>query len=90
MKAKSISIIGLVTAALLSVPLIAMQFTAEVDWSPSDFIIMGTLIFLTGLGIDFAWRKVGKYKALAVAVIIFLFLWIWAEFAVGVFTNWGS
>jgi hypothetical protein len=90
MKTKSILIIGLITAVLLSVPLIAMQFTAEVDWSSSDFIIMGILIFLTGLGIDFVWRKVGKYKALAVAVIIFLFLWIWAELAVGVFTNWGS
>ena len=29
---------------LLSIPLIAMQFTTEVNWKPGDFVIMGTLL----------------------------------------------
>ena len=31
-------------AVLLLLPAIAMQFTSEIDWSPSDFIVMGALI----------------------------------------------
>jgi hypothetical protein len=90
MKTKSIAIVGVVTALILSVPLIAMQFTTEVNWSPSDFIIMGILVFSTGLLIDLSWRKLGKYKVVSILVVLFLFLWLWAELAVGVFTNWGS
>lgn len=82
--------IGLITLAILLVPLIAMQLTNNVNWSLSDFIIMGALIFTTGLALDLVVRKAGKYKSLGAMAIIGLFLWIWAELAVGVFTNWGS
>jgi uncharacterized membrane protein len=51
---------------------------------------MGTLLFITGLGLDLVMRKAGKYKVAAVIGIVVLFLWIWAELAVGVFTNIGS
>jgi len=29
-------------AMLLSVPFVAMRFTSEVNWSASDFVVMGT------------------------------------------------
>lgn len=86
------SIVRLVlgTGAILLVPLAAMQFTDEVRWTPSDFIIMGALIFITGLSLDFVMRKADKYRLALATVIIVLFLWVWAELAVGIFTNLGS
>lgn len=78
------------TLGLLLVPLVAMQFTDEVNWTGSDFLIMGTLIFVTGLLIDWALRKAGKYRIITAIGIFVLFLCLWAEMAVGVFTNWGS
>jgi len=87
---KNILRVALVTGSILLIPLIAMQFTAEVNWTLSDFVIMGGLIFITGLLIDLAWRTLGKYRALAVVGIVGLFLWLWVELAVGLFTNWGS
>ena len=87
---QSIYRIGLITLAILLVPLIAMQLTNNVNWSSSDFIVMGALIFTTGLLLDLVMRKAGKYKEIGAMAIIGLFLWLWAELAVGVFTNWGS
>lgn len=76
--------------ALLIIPFIAMQFTDQVNWTGSDFVIMGSLLFVTGVMVDTAYRKAGKYKLLAVGGIVLLFLWLWVELAVGLFTNWGS
>lgn len=82
--------IALVTALILMMPLVAMQFTSEVQWTLPDFIFMGALIFAAGIALDVAWQRAGKYKVLAVIGIVLAFLWLWAELAVGVFTNWGS
>lgn len=74
-------------AFVLSIPLVAMQFTKEVDWSLSDFVIMG--ILLTGIGLlcELVLRKVqkpGNRFILLVAILFLLFL-TWAELAVGIF-----
>ncbi len=73
--------------ALLALPLVAMQFTASVDWDLTDFIIMGGLLLLTGLGCELVLRKVKstKNRLIICAVILVLFLLTWAELAVGVF-----
>ena len=60
------------------------------NWKPGDFLVMGALIYITGLLLRLAWITLGKYRALGVIVVVFGFLWLWAELAVGVFTNWGS
>ena len=36
-------------AGLLMIPLIAMQFTDEVNWQVGDFLIMGTVLLSLGL-----------------------------------------
>jgi cytochrome bd-type quinol oxidase subunit 2 len=74
-------------AGLLSLPLIAMQFTSEVDWNAFDFIIMGILLLAAGLGCELVLRKVKKAShRLAICFsILFIFLLIWAELAVGIF-----
>ncbi|MBP6576045.1 MAG: hypothetical protein KA796_11795 [Chryseobacterium sp.] len=72
---------------LLSIPLIAMQFTKEVKWTLSDFLIMGILMFATVFTIDFVLKKVKTFKSRLILVlgIIALLLIIWAEMAVGIF-----
>ena len=75
------------TAILLSIPLIAMQFSEEVNWQLPDFIIAGILILSTGLAIDFTIIKVKKISyriGICVALVIALLLF-WAELAVGIF-----
>ena len=79
-----------VTAGILLVPFIGMQFSQDVNWTLSDFIIAGVVLFTTGILLDVAIKKAGKYKAAAILAIIVLFIWLWVELAVGLFTTWGS
>lgn len=87
MKTNRFLIILLIVGALLLIPIIAMQFSSEVVWTASDFIIMGILLLVTGLGIDLVLRKVSssKNRLIMGGIILALFFMIWAELAVGVF-----
>jgi hypothetical protein len=89
---KGITIVAVVTALVLSIPLIAMQFSSEVNWSLSDFVIMGTLLFGTGLAFVVLSDKLRKRNQRIALGIVMLFglMYVWAELAVGVFTNIGS
>lgn len=74
-------------AFILLIPFIAMQFTDEVNWTPSDFIVAGILLLGTGLILDLVMRKIKNIRyriAISIALLIILFL-IWAELAVGIF-----
>ncbi len=84
---KSLQIILISIGFLLLILLVAMQFTNQVNWSPLDFLIMGILLFGTGLVIDFARRKVkeNEHRMLVIVAIVVIFLLIWAELAVGIF-----
>lgn len=72
---------------MLIIPLIAMQFTKEVDWDIYDFIVMGILLSGTGLLFELVLRTIeGTTKRLILcAAILFLFFITWAELAVGIF-----
>ncbi len=87
MKNKWLLIILGSVAILLSIPLIAMQFTSEVNWSVFDFIIMGVLLLGTGLMCELIIRKVRNIttRVIICGCILLLFFLIWAELAVGVF-----
>lgn len=87
MKNKRFIIILTIAAILLSIPLIAMQFTNEVNWNAFDFIIMGILLFGTGSLCELGMRKVKSFenRIIVCGVVLFVFLLIWAELAVGVF-----
>lgn len=81
-----ITVIGIV-ALILLIPLVAMQFTKEVNWDLTDFITMGLLLSITGMGIEIVTRKIKSAKvkiALTLTILFVLFL-IWAELAVGIF-----
>jgi hypothetical protein len=82
-----IIIILSVIASILAIPLIAMQFTNEVQWDLRDFAVMGILLLSTGLAIELVLRnlKTGILRTvILVAILLALFL-IWAELAVGIF-----
>ncbi|PNQ73758.1 hypothetical protein C1T31_05335 [Hanstruepera neustonica] len=73
--------------ALLLIPLIAIQFTPEVNWSYTDFIIMGALLLTIGVLAEYILRivKNQERRIILIAFLILAFLLIWAELAVGIF-----
>jgi len=77
----------LFTGIILAIPLVAMQFTEEVDWGLFDFLIGGILLFSTFLLLNFAFQKFKKsnYRWMIVIGIILTFILVWAELAVGIF-----
>jgi len=87
MKKKRFTIIMFTTAILLLIPLIAMQFTNEVNWSLPDFIIAGALLLGTGLICELVIRKIKiiKYRIAICAALLVVLMLIWAELAVGIF-----
>ena len=87
MKNKSQKNILIVVAILLSIPLIAMQFTDEVSWTILDFVVIGILLLSIGFICERTIRKVRKIKhriAICITILV-VFLLIWAELAVGIF-----
>jgi len=76
-----------IVGLILLIPLVAMQFTNEVKWDLSDFIIMGSLLLITGLSIEIVTRKIksANYRIAITLVILLVLFLIWAELAVGLF-----
>lgn len=84
---KRLLIILTIPLLLLSVPLIAMQFSDEVNWSLFDFVVAGILLLGTTLIIELILRKVKtkRNRIILAIIVISLLLITWAELAVGVF-----
>ena len=59
--------VALGVAVVLSLPLIAMQFTDEVVWSLADFVLAGVLLATIGIALELALKKAGN-RALAVGI----------------------
>ncbi len=79
--------IVLTVVFLLLIPLIAMHFTNEVNWTLSDFVVAAVLLLGTGLLCELVMRKINKIKNVIVicAVILIAVIFIWVELAVGIF-----
>ena len=73
------------TAAILLIPFVAMQFTGEVNWTASDFVIAAILLGGTGMLFELAKAKLRTptSRFIAIAVIGLCFAFVWAELAVG-------
>jgi len=83
---QQITYVTLGTIFLLFIPLIAMQFSQEVAWTPADFLIAGTFLFITGLSYVMITQS-AKHLAYKVAIGLTLFsilLLIWSNLAVGI------
>ena len=89
MKTKNERLAAIVLGALslLLIPLIAMQFTKEVNWDVFDFIVMGFLLTVFGLLIELVLRlvKTTLQRVLFCGGVLIIFFLIWAELAVGIF-----
>jgi len=87
MQFKRLLIIALFSLTPLLIPLIAMQFTRDVNWTPMDFIVAWTLIFCTSMLFSFTITKVRSksYRIVIGIVLLVSFLLVWAELAVGIF-----
>lgn len=82
-----LSYVAGVTALVLMIPLAAMQFTQEVVWTLSDFIVAGILLMLAGTAYVVGTRLVKtKMQRLVVGGLVGVsFLLVWVELAVGIF-----
>ena len=86
---KQIRLVVLGAALILQVPLLAMQFTDEMDWDLHDFAVAGVLLVGTGLVFVLLAMKFSKppYRVLigiALSAAVFL---AWLELAVGIVAN---
>lgn len=76
---------GTVTTLLL-LPLIAMQFTTEVNWTSSDFVVAGILLGGTALLIELGCRFSANLAGRAgwALLVLTCLLLIWINLAVGI------
>jgi hypothetical protein len=83
---KNIVRLVLGVALLLLVPLVAMQFTDEVNWNLVDFATIGALLIGTGLVYELAARKLksSTHRAVLAIVLVAAVLLVWAELSVGI------
>jgi len=74
-----------ILALLLLLPLVAMQFTAEVNWTAEDFVFAGVLFGSVGLAFELIVRKSASlaYRLGAALAVVAAFLTIWVNAAVG-------
>lgn len=75
-----------VSALLLLLPLVAMQFTTEVNWDETDFIVFGAMLF-GGCGLYELAAKMTPnflYRAAVSVAVVAVVLLIWINLAVGI------
>jgi hypothetical protein len=85
-KQKTVTIYAL-PLVLLCIPLLGNLFSKEVNWSASDFLIAGALLFTTAFSINLVRNKIKKQsqKFLICIFILLALALIWIELAVGIF-----
>jgi hypothetical protein len=80
-------LVGWSAAALILVlPLVAMQFTDEVNWDRADFAFAAILIAGTGIAFELAAARSssGAYRAAVGVALAAAFLLVWINAAVGI------
>jgi len=74
---------------LLIIPLLGVILTNSVEWSMFDFLLMGSLLLVLGIGIELTslnFKQLNTRIAI-ISFIILIFLLIWIELAVGIFNS---
>jgi hypothetical protein len=79
-------------AVILLLPLVAMQFTSEVNWGFGDFVVMGALLGGAGLVLELATQKSASlsYRFGATFAVAAAFLLVWVNLAVGFLGDEGN
>lgn len=72
-------------AVILLLPLAAMRFTDEVNWTLFDFLVMGVLLGGAGLVLELATRRSQSlaYRFAATIAVAAAFLLVWVNLAAG-------
>ncbi|MGE8511325.1 MAG: hypothetical protein ACN6N7_01400 [Chryseobacterium culicis] len=85
-KQKTVTIFAL-PLVLLCIPLLGGLFSKEINWSASDFLIAGILLFETAFLINLVRNKIKNQsqKVLFCIFILLALVLIWLELAVGIF-----
>lgn len=75
--------------ALILTPLVAMQFTNEVNWDETDFIFAAVIFGIVGGLIELAVRKSANwyFRFGSVFAVLAGFLLVWSNLAVGMIGN---
>lgn len=83
---KPLLLIALATAALLLVPLVAMQFTDEVHWTTLDFAVAGCMLFGSGTAYLLIARSANHAagRAAACIAVAAALMLAWVNLAVGI------
>jgi len=66
--------------SLLLIPFLAMKLDVDgVVWTALDFVVMGAMLLVTGLGIEIALRIIRVFwmRAAAVAGVLIAFVMVW-------------
>ena len=73
-------------SALLALPLVAMQFTDAVEWTGSDFLVMGVILFACCAAFHLGTQRARDFTQLAAVAIAVgtSFLLVWINLAVGI------
>ena len=73
-------------AFLLLLPLIAMQFTNEMNWDETDFVVFGAMLFGACGVYELAARMTPNfaYRAAVGVAVVAAFILIWMNLAVGI------
>lgn len=81
-----------VAALVLLLPLLAMQFTDEVNWTVFDFVFAGALILGTGATFEITVRKTDDtaYRAAVGLALAAAFFLVWVNGAVGIIGHAGN
>jgi len=76
-------------AALLSTPLVAMQFSSQWDWGREDFIIFGGMLAAACGTYELGARASGNgaYRAAVGLAVATAFVLVWMNLAVGIIGN---
>ncbi|MCT2408141.1 hypothetical protein NZD88_11370 [Chryseobacterium antibioticum] len=85
-KQKTLTIYAL-PLVLLCIPLVGNIISKEVNWSATDFLIAGVLLFSTTFLINLVRHKIKKqsHRILICVFVLIVLALIWAELAVGIF-----
>lgn len=78
-----------IAAALIGTPMVAMQFTDEVNWGPEDFLFATGMIGGVGLLFELTVRAQASwaYRAGVALALAASFLLVWINLAVGILGN---
>jgi hypothetical protein len=71
---------------MLLLPLVAAQFTDQVNWDATDFAVFGAMLLVAGGAFELAARTTGNraYRAAVGIALAAAFLLVWMNLAVGI------